>query len=232
MMISFLLIFGTVTIALGFPTKLREIDTYRVPLRFDDPDSPYCFAAASSTKLREGNFLATQVWPSARVASEMLIRNLDPSMTVCELACGPGLPSITAARLGSPRVVATDIEPLALEMVGAAAREQGLLVETEMFDLGSTFSPPVADLYILSDAFESQYVASGAAHVCARLVSNGAMVWVFAQQDRAQREIFLHELRQFLSDPTINWYVAPDGIIPPGCQLWLEDVDELQVNYG
>jgi hypothetical protein len=57
------------------------------------------------------NFLATQVWPSARVAAMALERYITSlynykknngdkkvrSLTICEFGCGPGLPSLTAA---------------------------------------------------------------------------------------------------------------------------------------
>jgi hypothetical protein len=140
-----------------------EIAVSRVPLRRDDPSSPWCYAATlmptipigdddddgdsdcppptrstSSSKTPPppptlpppgANFLATQVWPSSRTASGVVERRMDPSWTVCELGCGPGLPSLTAARGGARRVIATDVDAVALGMVRAAAMEQGFAVE-------------------------------------------------------------------------------------------------------
>ena len=190
-----------------------------VPLRRSDPSSPWCYAASltpaividddlidtdgndggkkpaapqTTFSLPAGaNFLATQVWPSSRTASCIIERHLDPTWTVCELGCGPGLPSLTAAKKGAANVIATDVDEFALEMVRAAALEQGFintLVDvvaedtdlkkqqfvTQKFDLTSKENVlPEADLYILSDVFESLTVAEGAAwHVQSLLSKN------------------------------------------------------------
>ena len=46
---------------------------------------------------------------------------MDPSWIVCELGCGPGLPSLTAARSGAKRVIATDVDAVAVGAVGNKA---------------------------------------------------------------------------------------------------------------
>jgi predicted nicotinamide N-methyase len=52
---------------------------------------------------------------------------------VVELGCGLGVPSLAAARAGA-RVLATDSEPEALELVELGARENGLHVKTMCVD--------------------------------------------------------------------------------------------------
>lgn len=263
-----------------------EITVVPVPIRRNDPSSPWCYAAcltptipidsdddgdvsipSSSSSLTMllppgANFLATQVWPSSRTASTIIERYMDPSWTVCELGCGPGLPSLTAARCGARRVIATDVDEVALEMVRAAAIKQGFIDNcvcddneqrvhrfvTRKFDLTSQDHPfPKADLYVLSDVFESWSVAEGAAYHVQNVLSNNrkviqgkdtenniSRVWVFAQSDRAQRDFFLdkinewyehNERRQFLSWTTDH---APDH----DNELWLFDLDETTVNYN
>jgi predicted nicotinamide N-methyase len=219
-------------------------------------DSVYCLAASSIVDLATNvNFLATQVWPSARMASLALERHVDPTWSVCEFGCGPGLPSLTAATLGCPRVIATDLDPFALELVETAAQQQGLAskVKTQVVDLlqndclearnvndeasslssSSSWSKHV-DLFVLSDVFESSAVARGAAHITTQILNRrGANVWVFAQTDRAQREIYLQQLRQNLQNPSLTWSSFDDG--PPAkgiLELWLCDVDETKVFYG
>ena len=51
-----------------------------------------------------------------------------PLMAHCEFGCGPGLPSITAADLGSPGVVATIVADLALELVNKKIDEVKVVV--------------------------------------------------------------------------------------------------------
>ncbi len=227
-----------------------QINVVPTPLRRDDENSPWCYTFSvspviiddeltSSTLPPRTNFLATQVWPSSRIASTILEQYLDPSWKVCELGCGPGLPSLTAAMKGS-EVIATDLDECALEMVKAAAKEQGYTVDqrfqTQRFDLTSRQNVlPDADLYIMSDVFESSNVASSAAfHVQSILSKNNGRqskrrVWVFAQSDRAQRETFLDQMRETY-DETLEWSLLqkPDMDL----ELWLCDLDETAVEYN
>jgi hypothetical protein len=216
-----------------------------------DEDSPYCYAVSSSLDLLDHpsgvktNFLATQVWPSARQAARCLQEYLpraSPSFaTVCEFGCGPGLPSLTAATCdGVCRVIATDLDSFALKLVQAAATAQDLSgVATALFDLVSPSNDlPLADLYVLSDVFESAAVAQGAADLTRRALEQGSHVWVFAQSDRVQREVYLEELQGQMasssSDSTsvLTWSSLQDGPPTDGSRLWLCNVDETTVFYG
>lgn len=168
-----------------------EITVTPIPLRRDDPSSPWGYASSSSSLLLPPGayFLATQVWPSSRIAATILERFMDPSWIFCELGCGPGLPSFTAARSGAKQVIATDVDGMALEMVcAAAAMEQDLIGKTceyndehdneqrfitKNFDLTSQDdSFPKADLYILSDVFKSSFVAEGVAWQVQNILTN------------------------------------------------------------
>lgn len=239
------------------------------PLQDDDDDddvSPYCLVASTPAFDRPHiNFLSTQLWPSARTAALWIHRHVDVSAfpTICEFGCGPGLPSLTAAAAAAAaqrrrggdgdlqRVVATDLDSFALQLVSEAARQQGLdhVVETMVFDLvgnnsnSNNFRLPKADLYILSDVFESATVARGAAHVVHQALvgqEGSAHVWVFAQSDRVQREVFLQEIQSLLPNEKLQWVNPHDG--PPsqardsdrgvGERLWLCDIDETTVFYG
>ena len=243
-------------------TMVQGVAVHPVPLRHNDPSSPYVFAASSNVAdlgsvsfppkseggdlRRRGsvNFLATQVWPSARSAAHALVRHLLPPdrtsssvVVVCEFGCGVGLPSLTAAKLGAARVYATDLDEFALELVQAAAEAQDLseTVETKAFDLVHSYADeiPFADLYLFSDVFESDHVAEGAARVTAEILERRgeSTVWVFAQSDRAQRETYLAELQRLLDDPTLYWQSSSDRqqrAIQSNNRLWLCDVDEMK----
>jgi len=246
---------------------VRGVEVHQVPLRRNGSDSPYALAvsnvadlatateqttmktsdSSSSTTLPPINFLATQVWPSARSAALALERHLsllpETTASVCEFGCGPGLPSLTAAALGAPLTYATDLDPFALELVKKAAKQQGFSnrIETKVFDLVNSYTDeiPFADLYLFSDVFECNRVAEGAARVaveCLERRGGTGTVWVFAQSDRAQREIFLNELQRLLQDPSLYWQSSPrgdpEGAVQSNNRLWLCDIDEMRVTYG
>lgn len=258
----------------------------KVPLRYRDDDSPYALAVAafsdeplvdSSSDSSSGsvgsavdadpspasppttmNFLATQVWPSARTAARALERYMNPSWRICEFGCGPGLPSLVAASLGADKVYATDVDATGLELVKLAAKQQGLEnIEARTFDLTDNHDRelPQADLYLFSDVFESAKVAIGAAAICYRLLGQQHQprkddascpapplvllphVWVFAQADRVQREFFLKEMQRLLNDPSLSWSTASNleeekARALNSTRLWLCDLDEMNVFYG
>ena len=117
---------------------------------------------------------------------------------------------------------------------------------------------PHADLYILSDVFESSAVAEGAAWHVQSVLSNNkkrarngegsdnekkiradiSRVWVFAQSDRAQRDSFLGKMREWYENHgeqeqqqlLVGWTMdhAPDQ----DSELWLFDLDETMVEYN
>jgi hypothetical protein len=104
---------------------------------------------------------------------------------------------------------------------------------------------PIADLYVLSDVFESADVARGAARLTLEVLRRrtrdeppgpGPFVWVFAQSDRAQRDIYLEEVKRGLGDGgSLTWTPLEMGPPPPSSasqsRLWLCDVDETRVKY-
>jgi predicted nicotinamide N-methyase len=216
---------------------------------------PYCLAVSSILNLpTTSNFLATQVWPSARVAAkaleeytESIVPDKNKRTTICELGCGPGLPSLTAAAAFKTRkhpcqVIATDIDDLALDLVSSAAKEQGLesMVSTRIYDLiaadwdGSEWMEDV-DLFVMSDVFETKAIAKGAAKLTHHVLdnTNNAKMWVFAQSDRAQREVYWQELQRLCP----NYASISRGWVAferydPNSRLCLCDLDETKVSYG
>ncbi len=239
------------------PQDVKGLPVHRVPLRQQKSESssslssPYCLAVSSITNFPANrNFLATQVWPAARVAARALetygmisISSSPPysNITVCELGCGPGLPSLTAAASWNCNVIATDIDDLALDLVMAAAKEQGMdsILSTRPYDLiqakweGDWMDS--VDLFVMSDVFETDAIARGAARLTQQIFerSNSKKLWVFAQSDRAQREVYRKELKRlYPDDPLIRrGWLGIDFHIHEEW-LWLCDLDETTVNYG
>jgi Predicted methyltransferase len=215
---------------------------HKVPLR-NTHSSPWCYAATldPTNQLKANfNFLATQVWPSARAASFFLEEHVDKKWKVCELGCGPALPSLTIASLGMDEVIATDIDLVGLEMAKMAAEQQGFTnVSTKCVDLTGRPDKELrdigADLYFMSDVFENSAVARGAAMFTKKILDSGSRVWTFSQSDRAQRDIYLNELQRL----DVGFYGRTEWrsiehILSDSSRsdmLLLIEIDELQVKY-
>ena len=255
--------------------KVSGVGVHRTYLRLPNPAAaltpPFCYSAdafALPSEIDDGedvgeslgvtpNFLATQVWPSARAAATTIEQISDPSWSICEFGCGPGLPSIVAAATraascskredgdgaatgsssAGAKVIATDYDEFALRLVEAAAREQGLdsVISTQIFDLTCTETEiPDADLYVMSDVFECRVVAVGAAKQTLRALNLGKRVWIFAQSDRAQREIYRDHLNELLHENggvAVEWTELAASVQEHDDSLILFDVDETKVEY-
>mmetsp|Transcript_36257 Transcript_36257/g.54122 ORF Transcript_36257/g.54122 Transcript_36257/m.54122 type:complete len:128 (+) Transcript_36257:154-537(+) len=114
LLLSWLLLAAT---TVAFDGNVDGVRVHKVPLMHpaDKETSvaavPFCLAVSSTLDLpTKINFLSTQVWPSARVAARCLLESSVPSeWSVCELGCGPGLPSLSAATI-CQSVTATDLD--------------------------------------------------------------------------------------------------------------------------
>jgi predicted nicotinamide N-methyase len=182
--------------------------------------------------------------PKAAAATATATTTTTTTTIICELGCGPGLPSLTAASSLGCQVIATDIDELALDLVTAASREQNLenLVTTHLYDLvGAEWVSgwmDDVDLFVMSDVFESEAIAKGAAKLTKKVLERGSSkVWVFAQTDRAQREIYLRELQNIVRHPfppgeglSLHW--SDFESYNPEDRLWLCGLDETTVDYG
>ncbi len=69
--------------------------------------------------LEPGMAFGTGLHPTTRLALRLLQEFLEPGMRVLDVGTGSGILAVAAARLGAQRVVATDIDPVAVQ----AARE-------------------------------------------------------------------------------------------------------------
>lgn len=128
---------GTPEAEVLFPTHVSDFAVKPVSVRWSAEFPGVTTLAVSSAPDTDG-FLSSELraqselqdahgvlgnWPSARVVA-MQLAALDPSRRrrVLELGAGAGLPSLVAALAlsGVERVLATDIEPFALDLLAAA----------------------------------------------------------------------------------------------------------------
>jgi predicted nicotinamide N-methyase len=127
-------------------------------------------------------------------------------LRVVELGCGLGVPSLTAARAGA-HVLATDVEPEALELVERNARENGLVVESARADwaaAGELVARGPFDVVLAADVL---YDEESAEPLLALLPRLGREAWL-ADPGRSAADRFLETARS-------RWAVAAgerDGI--------------------
>ena len=157
--------------------------------------------------------LATQLWPSARIAAGLLADAAPASMV--EVGCGLALPSLAAARSGVS-VLATDRDAVALDFVSAAAEDQKIDIATRVFDVeDATTALPPGDLVVLADVFVTDPVAEACAARCEEALRRGSDVLVVAAA-RSTRDAFLGALGRGSFGPAPARLGGGEG-------LWLVD---------
>jgi predicted nicotinamide N-methyase len=76
-------------------------------------------------------------WPGAQVVARAILDGVIDVVgkRVVEVGCGSGLASLAAARAGASHVTATDIDPIALQLVRCSAADNGVVMDTAIVDI-------------------------------------------------------------------------------------------------
>lgn len=136
------------------------------------------------------------LWPGAIVLAGLVGSSGLPvrGRSVVELGAGTGLCALTAAARGAAEALATDLNPLTLELIKAAAAEQALGVKTSLFDLcGSDALPGALEVVLAADVCYNARVARALARRCEEVVAAGATAVVADSVDLARSD-FTEEL--------------------------------------
>jgi predicted nicotinamide N-methyase len=125
---------------------------------------------------------------------------------VVELGCGMGVPSLAAARAGA-KVLATDVEPEALELLERNAADNGLEIETAVVDWtdqrGLVDSGPF-DLVIAADVLYERQAVSPLLELLPQLADEA----LIADPGRPAAEAFVEQAAR-------NWTIetATSGVV-------------------
>jgi len=96
-----------------------------------------------------------------------------------DVGCGVGLSAIVASKLGAGRVIASDISPIALELVQASAVENGIdNMEFVQFDITSDEPLPEADVVLLGDVLYNKPLGRAVARRVKEASDRGSWVIV------------------------------------------------------
>ena len=107
---------------------------------------PWESPSPASSELRSivinpGMAFGTGLHETTASCLELLVEEMRPGMSVADVGCGSGILAIAAAKLGAARVLATDVDPLAvdaaLENVTANAVHDAVRVELEPGELSA-----------------------------------------------------------------------------------------------
>lgn len=99
-------------------------------------------------------FWAT-VWPAAVVLARYLLNNraIVAEKTVLDLGCGGGVAGIAAVLAGASRVIANDIDPIALAVARRNFAANRVRIETCDSNLAQKQIDVPADLFLVADLF-------------------------------------------------------------------------------
>lgn len=146
-------------------------------------------SSGEGKRIKEGDPYGSVLWPAAWATANFLLTKSDlnlrlPSMAVLELGTGTGLVSVTLAKAGARRVVATDYEPLTLSLVEYAAEKLHnsikTPIETMLLDLCDleTPLPNGFDLIVAADIMYEPKTGTAMAHRVLEALENGCRVLI------------------------------------------------------
>lgn len=92
-------------------------------------------------------------WPGSQVLARHILDapEVVRGRTVLDFACGCGLAGIAAARAGAARVIAVDLDPMAIEATLLNAATSGVTVEPVLADLTGGPLPDDVDVVLAGD---------------------------------------------------------------------------------
>ena len=119
-------------------------------------------------------------WPAALVLARHILkhRHLVAGKTVLDLGCGSGLAGIAAARSGAHRVIANDIDPVALEIAQRNAAANAVSLETCTTNLTETPGVCTADIILVADLFYHRTASAALVAFLRQAQKKGAAVLI------------------------------------------------------
>jgi predicted nicotinamide N-methyase len=136
------------------------------------------------------------LWRSGVALARELDREALHELSVVELGCGLGVPSLAAARAGAS-VLATDSAPDALELVARSARANALDVETALVDWaepGELVRRAPFDLVLAADVL---YERPSVAQLLSLLPRLAPLAWLADPGRRAADAFLEHASRRW-----------------------------------
>jgi len=151
-----------------------------------------------------------RVWPAGLALARFVIAKptLVAGTNTLEIGAGLGPGAIAAALAGATRVVATDIEPNALDFVAQSARDNSVAVETAAWDWNQR-PPPLArgpfDVILAGDVlYHNEHARLIHQHLTGPLLKPGGLVIFSDSLERPNQEERTSELCRLLDDDSFQ----------------------------
>jgi predicted nicotinamide N-methyase len=120
------------------------------------------------------------LWPAARMVAEWIGADPAPILgkNVLDFGCGCGIAGLAALHGGAARVMANDIDPVALEFARRNARANGLSLALDDRNLLDIPPDPAWDVILAADLFYEKTVADAMLAWLLRARGNGTAVYI------------------------------------------------------
>lgn len=220
-------VIGTIVVLEATAAAQEELVDECLELEEDKNDSD------KQKRISEGDPYGAVLWPAAWAVSNYLLSEPDlrdnlPSLSILELGTGTGLVSIATAMGGAKRVLATDYEPLALELTRYAADNLNdsssgkgsnvpltKIIGTQLLDLCSLEEQPLPiqsqdtdggiDVVVAADIMYEPKTGIAMAHRAVEALRQNCRVIVGDSPGRPGRPAFLETLRQLGVDEGVDF---------------------------
>jgi predicted nicotinamide N-methyase len=161
------------------PTRLPNVP--EIALRLAVETAPLWQKIERDLKLRYGPPYWAVAWAAGLALARHVIDHpaLVAGRRVLDFAAGSGIVAIAAAKAGAARVVANDVDPLAVIAISLNADLNGVAIEAIVDDLmpaDSDFDPAAFDVVLVADIFYAPELAARALSFLARCHAAGCEV--------------------------------------------------------
>jgi ribosomal protein L11 methyltransferase len=126
--------------------------------------------------LDPGRAFGTGSHPTTLLCLRWLEREIQGGEIVLDYGCGSGILAIAAAKLGAQRVIGTDIDPVAIEVARANARDNNVTAEFQLPDKLPSLNADVTLANILANPLQVlAQIIIGRTRIGGRIVLSGIL---------------------------------------------------------
>ena len=203
----------------------------RIEVRPPWEDPPPASSHLLSIVINPGMAFGTGLHETTASCLELLVETVRPGMRVADVGCGSGILAIAAARLGAGHVLATDVDPLAVDATreNASVNAVGHVVEVELEpgEIGipeweSDARPGLSGAREAIHGDTHSRVAGAASNDAPRATSNNAVGGGFAERGPQAFDLVVANI---LAETLVEMRTSLTGAVRAGGVLLLSGIE-------